>query len=106
MRMTGDDGEVQGAVGAAVATAVEAMAPGLARGGTSRHGAAEHREARLAAHAVGILSGRDEQLAGDLRADTAAGKQARVYRLDQRGDRLVELADLVVELGDSPGEAA
>src|SRR6266536_909552 len=52
------DDPVQRGVGLAVAAAVEAVAGGLARGRLDRRGAAQHREAGVAAQPVGVVAGR------------------------------------------------
>src|SRR5271169_7216362 len=50
-----DGDEVQGAVGLAVATVVEAVTDGLARGGGNGAGAAQRSERALAAESVDVL---------------------------------------------------
>jgi hypothetical protein len=103
---TADDDHVQGAVGAAVAAAVESMALGLPGGGGQRRGPAEHGEARLAAKALGVVAGGHEELARVLDADAYELKQPRRQLLHQGGDEVVQLGDLVVQLEDAACQRA
>src|SRR5215208_1958316 len=59
-----DGDHVQGAVGVAVAAVVEAVAGGLAAAGGNRAGATQSGERGVAAEALDVLAGGDEQLAG------------------------------------------
>src|SRR5262245_29419621 len=100
-----DRGEVEGAIGLPVATAIEPVA--LRHAGTrgERRHAAEHREAGLAAQPLRVVTSGDEQLAGDLDADPDLVEQLRVELADELLDRLVQIRDLVVELDDPTSDA-
>ena len=64
-----DQGDApQGMVGSAVATAVEAVAVGAARGRRDRGGATQVCEGRLRAEPLGVVTGGDQQLAGGVDA--------------------------------------
>src|SRR6266568_2299874 len=60
---------VQRGVGLAVTAAVEPVAGGLAGGRLDRGGAAQHREAGVAAEPAGVVAGGDQQRAGAVLAD-------------------------------------
>ena len=62
-------GQVQGAVGVAITTAVQPMPPGSSAGGRDRRRPAQVGEGGLAAEPLGVLTGGDEQLAGMVVAD-------------------------------------
>jgi hypothetical protein len=58
----------------------------------------------LAAESVGVVAGGDEQGRCVVRADAAAGQQGRSVAGDGGSDLLFQLADLVGELTDAPGQ--
>jgi len=66
---------VEGVVGLAVAAPVEAVTDGLARGRLERGDTAEVSEGGLAAEPLRVLAGSDEQLGGDVVADTVHRQQ-------------------------------
>lgn len=88
----------------AVAAAIEPVAGGFARGRLLGADAAQGGEGCLAAEAVGVVTGGDEQGRCVVRADAAAGQQSRGVTGDGGGDLLFQLADLVGELTDAPGQ--
>ena len=69
---------MESAVRLTIAASVEAVAAGLAGGSGERGYTAEHGEARLAGHAVGVVAGRDEDLTSDLRSNAEGLGKARV----------------------------
>ena len=89
---------VQGGVGLAVATAVESMPAGLARGGRERVDSAKGGEAGLVPHPFGIAACCDEQGGCDVGADAELLEQGRGRGCGDRGDCGPELVDLVVEV--------
>jgi len=97
---------VQGAVGVAVAAVVEAVAGGLAAAGGNRAGATQSGERGVAAEALDVLAGGDEQLAGVAGGDAQQLSRARRGRLDERLELDVEVGDLGVERVDPAGERA
>jgi hypothetical protein len=101
-----DGDQVQGAVGFAVAAVVETVAAGLARGRRDRAGAAARGERALAAQALDVLPGADEQLSGVAGRD--AEQRGRAWRgaADQPLELLVERGDLRVECLDAPRQRA
>src|SRR5215218_6191182 len=101
-----DGDQVQGAVGVAVAAVVETVAGGLARGRRDRAGAAERGERALAAQALDVLPGADEQLSGVAGRDAEQRGRARRRAADQPLELLVERGDLLVEGLDTPRQRA
>src|SRR3954451_9933897 len=96
-----DGDHVQGAVGVAVAAVVQPVAVGAPRVSGDRAGATKRGERAVAAEPLDVLSGGDEQLARvSGRSGTQTGR-ARRGRGDQGLERVVELGDLLVELGDA-----
>ena len=85
---------MESAVRLTIAASIEAVAAGLAGGSGERGHTAEHGEARLAGHAVGVVAGRDEDLTGDLRSDAESLGKARVDATYESFDGRVEGADL------------
>jgi hypothetical protein len=67
--------DVQGAVGVAVAAAVESASDGFAAGGFQRADPAEFGEGRLAADPVGVVADRGHQGGGGVGTDTVEGAQ-------------------------------
>src|SRR6266545_2936246 len=94
--VVGDD--PQGAVGGAVAAAVEAVALGLAAGMLDRAGATQRRERALAAEPVRVVAGGHQQLRGADRADPGPGQEPWHDPPHDDGDVLVVVADLLVEV--------
>jgi hypothetical protein len=88
------------------AAAVEPVPVGSPGRGGNRCDAAEHGEGRLGVQSVGVLSGGDQQLAGDVGPDAGAGRQVGVDRGDQRADERVEVVDLLAQGGVAAGQRA
>jgi len=85
----------QGAVGVAVAAAVQPVtAAGAAGGGRERRDAAEPGEGSFGAQPGGVVPGGDQQLPGGIDADAGQGDQLRNGGGDQRGELGVEVVDL------------
>lgn len=63
---------VEGAVGLAVAAAVESVSVGFAAGGWDGADAAQGGEFGVGGDAVGVVAGGDEELSGTDRADSVA----------------------------------
>ena len=99
-----DGGHVQAAVGVAVAAVVEAVTDGASGGRWDRAGAAECRERAVAAEAVDVLAGGDEQLPGVPGRDAQQLRGAWSGPRDERLELGVELGDLGVEDVDALGE--
>jgi hypothetical protein len=91
-------------VGLAVATAVESVTCGLARRGRDGAGAAERRERRFAREPFGVVSGRDEELGGDVGADTVLCDEVGCCGRDELVEVGTELADLRGEREVAAGE--
>ena len=94
---------MEGAVGVAVAAVVEAVAVASTGRHGDRTGAAERGERAVAAEALDVLPGGDEQLPGVAGRDREQPRGAWRGARDQRRELLVEGGDLAVELGDTPG---
>src|SRR5947209_8761494 len=101
-----DGDHVQGPVRLAIATVVEAVAGRAAGAGRDRGGAADPCEGGLAAQALDVLAGGDEELAGALGADREELDRARGGEGDESLELLVELGDLALELARTSCEAA
>jgi hypothetical protein len=92
----------QGAVGVAIAAAVQAMPVGAAGGHRDRRDAAQACERTLRAQSAGIVASRDQQLPGGAYSDAGQGNQfGRDY-----GDQRRELAIQIVDLGSQGLPAA
>ena len=78
------------------AAAEPVTAGGAAAAGGLWGDAAEFGEGCLAVQAVGVVAGGDEELAGDVCADTAQADQGGGGGRDQGGEVCVELGDLLV----------
>ena len=76
----GDHDAVEGVVGLAVAAAVEPVTAGLARGRLEGGDAAEVGECRFVAQPFGVVAGGDEQLGGDVVADTVQASSPGAVR--------------------------
>lgn len=99
----GDHDPPQGMVGGAIATGIEAVTDGLARGGRNRSHAAEVRPGSFGAEPFGVVASDDEEHGGGVRADAVDFEEARGVQPDERDDELVEAEDLgVEELGSTP----
>ena len=93
-----DDDAVERCVRGPIAAGVEAMpadAPGRCG---DRCGTAEVREPVITAEPFGVVTGGDEELAGDAGADTVERDQVRRDRSDERLEDRVELAEFFGEL--------
>jgi hypothetical protein len=103
-----DDGDdVEGAVGGAVAASAEAVAAGgSAAAGRLGCDAAELGEGCFVADAGGVVAGGDEELAGDLDADSVQFDEVGCGGLDDRFDLPVEGLDLLVEGLPAAGQVA
>ena len=94
-----DGGSIEGGVGLAVATPIQAVpASGPPRGGRDRTRAAELRKGGFRANASGVVAAKDQQLGGGVGADPEA--------LAQGGRRLGrESREVSVVRGDFLGES-
>lgn len=102
-----DDGDhVQGAVGAAIAARVQAVTARLSRGGGDRTGRAEVGEGGLAAKAVDVLAGADEELCCMMGADPDELESSRRDLAHKAFERAIERGDLDVERRDAAGDAS
>ena len=99
----GDD--VEGAVGGAVASSAESVSSGgaAAAGGLWRD-AADLREGCLAVDPAVVVTGGDQELAGDLGADAVQFDELGGCATDQGIDLAVEELDLLVETLPAAGQ--
>jgi Transposase IS116/IS110/IS902 family len=88
----GDD--PQGAVGLAVTATIQPMADCLARGDRHWTGAAQRGQGGVGSEPVGVVPGGDQQLAGGLDPDAAAGQQPRGGLAGQGDEVRVERGQL------------
>jgi Pirin C-terminal cupin domain len=84
MRKSVQGDDPQGAVGLAVTATIQPMADGLARGGRHWTGAAQRGQGDVGSEPVGVVPGGDQQLAGGLDPDAAAGPTARFLPADNQ----------------------
>ena len=88
----------------AVATAVESFADGQPRRGVDRGDAAVMGECRLAAEALRVVAGGDEQSAGRVGAHAEAGDEGGRGGSDQLLEHGVEAATLCLEALHPPSQ--
>ncbi len=85
MAVHADQGDApQGAVGVAIAAAVQSMPVGAAGGHRDRRDAAQACERTLRAQSAGIVASRDQQLPGGVYSDAGQGNQLGRDCGDQR----------------------
>jgi hypothetical protein len=75
----------------------------LARGCLDGADAAQCRERGLAAQAIGVVAGGDQQGGGAVGADASLFEQRGCVSGDRVGDALFQVADLVGQLQDPAG---
>lgn len=104
--MHADQGDTpQGAVGLAVAAAVESVAVAAAGGYGDRGGAAEPGGC-FGAEPVRVVPGGDQELPGGLHSDAGQGEQFGSDSADQRGELGVEVVDLRLQRLLAAGQGA
>jgi hypothetical protein len=90
-------GQVQGAVGVAITTAVQPVPLGSPAGGRDRRGATQVGEGGLTAEPVRVVAGGGEQLPGVLDADRQQPERAWRRLGDELGQPLVGDPDLLLQ---------
>lgn len=92
-----DDHAVEGGIGLAVASSVEAVSVGLAAGGRDGTGAAELGQGRFGVDALGVVADENEHLGGGARAHAGRLHQFRCEALGQLPEAGIMVPDFGVE---------